>query len=200
MQEKPSLRLTGKDLITCGIFAAIYFAIAMVFMLLGIVPIMWILMPGWIALFAGIPFMLLCAKVQKPGAVLIMGLVTALIFTATGQFTVVILITFAGGCVLAEIVRALTKYNRFGGSALAYVLFSLGMTGSPLPMWLFKDSFFAQIEAQGMPSEYIATMNNIASPGMLVVLFGAPLIGAVLGSLIAKKMFKKHFVKAGMAA
>ena len=55
---------------------------------------MWILMPAFIALFSGIPFMLMCAKVQKPGAVLLMGLITGLIYFATGQFTVVILVTF----------------------------------------------------------------------------------------------------------
>lgn len=42
------------------------------FMLLGgLHPMMWILMPAFIALFSGIPFMLMCAKVQKPGAVLL---------------------------------------------------------------------------------------------------------------------------------
>ena len=43
---------------------------------------------------SGIPFMLMCAKVQKPGAVLLMSLITGLIYFATGQFTVVILVTF----------------------------------------------------------------------------------------------------------
>ena len=65
------------------------------FMLLGgLHPMMWILMPAFIALFSGIPFMLMCAKVQKPGAVLLMCLITGLIYFATGQFTVVILVTF----------------------------------------------------------------------------------------------------------
>ena len=59
--------LKGKDLITIGIFSAIYFVINLAFMLMGgLHPVMWILMPGFIALFSGIPFMLMCAKVQKP--------------------------------------------------------------------------------------------------------------------------------------
>lgn len=94
--------LTGKDVITVGIFSAIYFVINFAFMLLsGLHPILWVLMPGLIALFTGIPFLMMCAKVQKMGAVLLMGIITGLIYFATGQFTVVILVTFVIGCVLA---------------------------------------------------------------------------------------------------
>ena len=135
-------KLKGKDLITIGIFSAIYFVINFAFMLLGgIHPVLWMLMPGFIAVFAGIPFMLMVAKVQKPGAVFLMGLITALIYFATGQFTLVILISMASTCILAEVVRMVTKYNSFKGNSIAYVIFSLGMVGSPLPIWLFKASF-----------------------------------------------------------
>lgn len=44
-------KLKGKDLITIGIFSAIYFVINFIFMLAGgLRPIMWIMMPGFIAL------------------------------------------------------------------------------------------------------------------------------------------------------
>jgi len=106
--------LTGKDLITVGIFSALYFVINFIFMLLGgLHPLIWILMPGFIALFSGIPFMLMCAKVQKPWAVLLMGIITGLIYFVTGQFTVVILVTFVISCALAELARAVTKYGSF---------------------------------------------------------------------------------------
>ena len=132
--------LKGKDLITIGIFSAIYFVINFAFMLLGgIHPVLWMLMPGFIAVFAGIPFMLMAAKVQKPGAVFLMGLITALIYFVTGQFTLVILISMASACVLAEVIRSMAKYDSFKGNSTAYVIFSLGMTGSPLPIWLFKE-------------------------------------------------------------
>ena len=63
MPERPDVkRLTGKNLITIGIFSAIYFVI-------------------------NFAFMLMTAKVQKPGAVFLMGLDTALIYFATAKFT-----------------------------------------------------------------------------------------------------------------
>lgn len=191
--------LKGKDLITVGIFSAIYFVINFVFMLLSAIhPMLWILMPGLIAMFTGIPFLLMCAKVQKPGAVLLMGIITGLIYYLTGMFTVIIMISFLIACGLAEFSRVVTRYTGEKGNFTAFVLFSLGMTGSPLPLWLTRDSFFAQLSSQGMPVDYIETLNAASSPAMLVVLFSAPVIGAVLGGFISRGMFKKHFVKAGI--
>ena len=191
--------LKGKDLITIGIFSAIYFVINFAFMLLGgIHPVLWMLMPGFIAVFAGIPFLLMAAKVQKPGAVFLMGLITALIYFVTGQFTLVILISMASACVLAEVIRSMAKYDSFKGNSTAYVIFSLGMTGSPLPIWLFKADFLAQITEQGMPADYVSAVEALSSNAMLVVLFVAPIIGGMIGAFIAKGLFKKHFVKAGI--
>ena len=96
--------MSGKDVITVGIFSAIYFVINFAFMLLGgLHPLLWILMPGFIALFTGIPYLMMCAKVQKVGSVLLMGLITGLIYYVTGQFTVVILISFATALSLIHI-------------------------------------------------------------------------------------------------
>lgn len=191
--------LKGKDLISIGIFSAIYFVINFIFMLLGgLHPLMWILMPGLIALFTGIPFMLMCAKVQKFGAVLIMGIITGLLYYVTGQFTLIILITFVIACALGEIARRVTGYGSFKGNTLAFVCFSLGMVGSPLPIWLMRDSFLAQITEQGMPQDYVSTLAALSSPVMLVVLVAAPIVGALLGAVITKGMFKKHFQKAGI--
>ena len=98
--------MSGKDVITVGIFSAIYFVINFAFMLLGgLHPLLWVLMPGFIALFTGIPYLMMCAKVQKVGSVLLMGLITGLIYYVTGQFTVVILVSFVLACGLAELTR-----------------------------------------------------------------------------------------------
>lgn len=196
-KSKPGLR--GKDLITIGIFSAIYFVLNFICMLSGgLHPILWILMPGTIAVLTGIPFLMMCAKVQKFGSVLIMGLIVGLFYFVTGQFTVLILLTFVLACSLAEVLRFLTKYGGFWGNAFAFMVFSLGMTGSPLPIWVMKESFFAQIAAQGMPGDYINTLEAFSSPAMLIVLFAAPVVGALVGACIAKGMFNKHFQKAGI--
>jgi len=84
-------KLQIKDLVTIGIFSAIYFAVNLIVMVCGgISPIIWIFMPAIIALLCGVIFMLMTAKVEKFGAILIMSIITALIYFATGQFTVVL--------------------------------------------------------------------------------------------------------------
>lgn len=192
-------RLKGRDLITIGIFSALYFVINFAFMLLsGLHPLLWILMPGLIALLAGIPFLLMCVRVQKPGAVLLMGLITGLIYFVTGQFTILILLTFVIGCGLGELARFMTRYGSFAGNALSYVCFSLGMSGSPLPIWLTRQEFLEQISQQGMPETYVTALEALSSDSMLAVLFGAIFVGAGIGIFLAKALFRKHFEKAGM--
>lgn len=191
--------LRGKDLITIGIFSAIYFVLNFICMLIsGLHPLVWILMPMNIAIVTGIPFLLLCAKVQKFGAVLIMGIITGLIYYVTGQFTVILLITFGCACLLAEAVRAMGKYRGAKVNTAAFALFSLGMTGSPLPIWVMRSSFLEQIREQGMAEDYITALERVSSPLMLMVMFAAAIAGALLGAFLARKMFKKHFEKAGM--
>ena len=191
--------MSGKDVITVGIFSAIYFVINFAFMLLGgLHPLLWILMPGFIALFTGIPYLMMCAKVQKVGSVLLMGLITGLIYYVTGQFTVVILVSFVLACGLAELTRGLTHYRSIAGNMASFVLFSVGMVGSPLTIWLMREDFLRQITEQGMPADYVNTLAALSSTGMLVVLFLAPIVGAIIGGFIARAMFRKHFEKAGL--
>lgn len=200
MSERNKNRtMGGRDVITVGIFSAIYFVINFAFMLLGgLHPLLWILMPGFIALFTGIPYLMMCAKVQKAGSVLLMGLITGLIYYVTGQFTLIILISFVVACALAEAARMITHYRSMAGNLASFVLFSVGMVGSPLPIWLMREAFLQQIAEQGMPADYVDTLAALSSDGMLAVLFLAPVIGAVVGGFIARAMFRKHFEKAGL--
>ena len=153
---------------------------------------------GCIALFTGIPYLMMCAKVQKVGSVLLMGLITGLIYYVTGQFTVVILVSFVLACGLAEITRVITHYRSMAGNLVSFVLFSVGMVGSPLPIWLMREDFLRQITEQGMPADYVNTLAALSSNGMLIVLFLAPVVGAIIGGILARAMFRKHFEKAGL--
>ena len=113
-------KLKGKDLITIGDLFRNLLCHHFAFMPSGEAFTLFFgcLCLASLPVFAGIPFMLMVAKVQKLGAVFLMGLITALIYFVTGQFTLVILISMASTCILAEVVRAVTKYNSFKGIRL----------------------------------------------------------------------------------
>lgn len=192
-------RLKGRELITIGIFSAVYFILNLVAMMTGFVPILWLLLPGIAGILTSNPFMLMESKVQKPGAILIMGFITAILYFITGQFTVLLLITFAVACILSEVYRAITKYdNSFIHMAVSFIIFCYGMLGSPLAIWVYKDSFLDQIQQNGMSAEYIQTLSGLISVPMLIALCVSPIIGGFIGAVISKGLFRKHFRKAGI--
>ncbi|MFQ8697247.1 MAG: MptD family putative ECF transporter S component, partial [Peptoniphilus harei] len=152
-------KLRGKDVITIGIFTAIYFAINFGFMLLGgLHPLMWVLMPGFIALVGSIPYMIMVQKVKKTGAVIIMGVIVAIIYYLTGQFSLIIIASLAIASILAELIRYLSKYDSYKGNSLSYAFFSLGMIGSPAQVWILKDEFISKMLENGMPVDYVNTL------------------------------------------
>lgn len=192
-------KLSGRDLITIGIFSAIYFVLNLAAMITGFVPVLWLLLPGVAGIVTGIPFMLMESKVRKPGAILIMGAITALLYFVTGQFTVLLLITFAVACILSEVYRAVTKYdNSFVHMTISFVIFCYGMLGSPLAIWVYRDSFLGQIRQNGMSAEYVDSLSGFISTPMLIALCVSPIIGGLIGAVIAKGLFRKHFKKAGI--
>lgn len=194
-----SRKLTGRDLITIGIFSAIYFVLNFAAMITGFVPVLWLLLPGVAGILTGIPFMLMESKVRKPGAVLIMGAITALLYFVTGQFTVLLLITFAAACILSEVYRTFTKYdNNFVHMTISYIIFCYGMLGSPMAIWVYKDSFLAQIQQNGMSAEYVQSLSGLISTPMFIGLCISPIVGGFVGAMIAKGLFRKHFKKAGI--
>lgn len=191
-------KLTGKDVIAIGIYSAIYFVMNFAAMITGFIPLFWILLAGTAAILTSIPFLLMAVKVPKPGAVLIMGFITAFLYFITGQFTVLILITMLIACVLSETYRYITKYAlKFRNLVIAFILFSYGMVGSPLALFVYRESFLAQI-SETMSRKYVVAISSYITTSMLILLLVSPIVGGLLGALIAKGIFKKHFEKAGI--
>lgn len=191
-------KLTGKDVIAIGIYSAIYFVMNFAAMITGFIPLFWILLAGTAAILTSIPFLLMAVKVPKPGAVLIMGFITAFLYFITGQFTVLILITMLIACVLSETYRYITKYAlKFRNLVVAFILFSYGMVGSPLALFVYRESFLAQI-SETMSRKYVVAISSYITTPMLILLLVSPIVDGLLGALIAKGIFKKHFEKAGI--
>lgn len=192
-------KLNVKDLVNIGIFSALYMAIAMVVMIpVGIAPILWLLWPGIAGLFGGVFFTLLLTKVPKMGASLLLALISGILFFATGECTWVIIVTFAIAGLLAEVMRKVLGYKSFKGIALAGGFCAIGFIGSPLPMWLFQESYMKSIEEMGMGAEYVEGLQSMISAGSFIGMLAVAFIGGLLGTLIGHKMLKKHFEKAGI--
>lgn len=197
--QSTSKKLTVPDLISVGVFTALYFVLVTVatFSCALLPGVGNIILPAAAALISGNVYMLLAAKVQKFGAITIMGLVMGLFFFVSGHFV----FSFAANIVcgiLADIVASLGKYRSKKLLLASYVVFSYGLTGPILPLWFMKDAYIAALQARGKDVTYINTLFGPINSGSFVACLLAILVCALLGGWFGQKMMKKHFEKAGI--
>ena len=194
-------KLTVPDLISVGVFTALYFVlVTVVTFTCALLPgVGNIVLPALAALISGSVYMLLAAKLQKFGGITIMGLVMGLFFFVSGHFV----LSFAANIVcglLADLIAARDKFRSKKLLLVSYVVFSYGLTGPILPLWFMKDAYIANLTARGKDAAYINTLFAPINNGSFVAAMAAILVCAVLGGLFGQRMMKKHFEKAGIVA
>ena len=168
--------LTVKDLVTTGIFTALVF----VFVLVGGI------------FFAPNP-------VLKRWSLSIMGVVICIIWFVTGMHW-----AFALGylimAVVADFVAGAGQYKSKKLNSLAYILFSLGGTGSYIVFFADPNGWAQTMLGNGTEQGYIDTMQATANTGILVAMFAAAIITSAISAFVGCKMLKKQFEKAGITA
>lgn len=199
MNEKKK-RLSVPELISIGVFTALYFVMVSIatFASAMLLPgLSNVLLPAIAALISGCVFMLLAAKVPHFGGITVMGTVMGLFLFVSGHFAVSLIIG-VGCSVMADVVACIGGYRKKKGLLASYVVFSFGLTGPVLPLWLMKDAYIASLEAKGKDAVYIDKVFSHINSTTLIVCIAATLVCAVLGGIFAQKMMKKHFEKAGI--
>ena len=157
--NQSSKKLTIPDLISVGVFTAIYFVLVTIAtfacaMLPGIGNI---ILPAAAALISGSVYMLLTLKLQKFGGISIMGLVMGLFFFVSGHFVLSFMANIVCG-VLADWVASIGKYRSKKWMLMSYIVFSYGLTGPILPLWFMKDAYISSLEGRGKDATYINTV------------------------------------------
>ena len=200
MNQK-SNKLTVPDLISVGVFTALYFVLVTVatFACVLLPDVGNMLLPAVATLISGSVYMLLAAKLQKFGGITIMGLVMGLFFFVSGHFVLSFAANIICG-VAADLVAAAGKYRSKKLLLASYVVFSYGLTGPILPLWFMKSAYIANLTARGKDAAYIDTLFAPINSGSFVVSILAILICALVGGFFGQKMLKKHFEKAGIVA
>lgn len=194
-------KLTIPDLISIGVFTAVYFVLVTIatFTCALLPGVGNLLLPALSALISGSVYMLMVAKVQKPGAITIMSLVMGLFFFVSGHFILSFVSDIVCG-LLAELIAWSGKYRNRKGILASYVLFSYGLTGPILPLWFMKDAYIASLNARSKDAAYINTLFSAISSGSFFLCMILILICALIGGIFGQKMMKKHFEKAGITA
>ena len=190
--------LKPKDLITVGIFTALYFVVFFGFGMLGFFgPAVHAVGIVLGSLANGIVFALYVTRIRKPGMVFLTAIVSSLLMVLTGHAWTT-LVTAAVFSVLAELVLAGGRYRSARASVIAYGVFSLWVAGPILPLYLQHDAYIANIGEQ-MGEDYARAWDTLFSPTFMAVLLVAVFLASCLGGLLGQKMLRKHFVRAGIA-
>ena len=192
--------LSVKDLVTTGIFTALVF----VFIFVGSIlfapnPVLTFFMPAGGGLLAGPAFLLMIAKVQKRWSLSIMGVVICIIWFVTGMHWAMAL-GYLVMAVVADFVAGAGKYRSKMLNSLAYILFSLGSTGTYILFFVDPNGWAQTMLGNGTEQSYIDTMQATANTGILVAMFAAVLITSAISAFVGCKLLKKQFEKAGITA
>lgn len=192
--------LSVKDLVTTGIFTALVF----VFILIGGMffatnPVLTFFMPAGSGLLAGPAFLLMIAKVQKRCSLSIMGVVIGILWFVTGMHWAFVL-GYLLMAIVADFVAGAGKYRSKKLNSLAYILFSLGSTGTYILFFVDPNGWAQTMLGNGTEQSYIDTMQATANTGILIAMFAAVLITSAISAFVGCKLLKKQFEKAGITA
>ena len=190
--------LKPKDLITVGVFTAMYFVVFFGFGMLGLFgPAVHAVGIVLGSLANGIVFALYITRIRKPGMIFLTGIISSLLMVLTGHAWTT-LVTAAVFSILAEIVLARGRYRSARASALAYGVFSVWVAGPILPLYYQHDAYIADI-GKKMGDGYARAWETLFSPAFLLGLLVVVFVSSFLGGRLGQKMLRKHFMRAGIA-
>ena len=174
-------RLNVRDFVTIAVLTVlelvVYFSIGMI---AGSTPIGWCFTLGIQAIPLGIIFMLMYAKVNKRGVVLISGVLVGLLVALAG-----------------EVIWNVANRKRFATMAASFTSIMVGWyLGAFAPLVLMKDFFLNSVPTM---AEFYGSVFDIVAGPLFFVCLGVTALGGVLGSLLGRAVLKKHFERAGIA-
>ena len=198
MQTTIKKGLTVKDLVTTGIFSALFLAFALVG---GIFfapnPVLTFYMPVGSALLCGPVYLLLLAKVPKRWAVTILGGLLCIIWFVTGMHWAMALGYLVMG-LAADLVAGVRQYRSKLVNSLSYLVLSLGGTCSYLVFFADPDGWAQTMLGNGTEQSYIDTMRATGSGWILTAMLVGTLLAAAISAFVGCRMLRKQFEKAGI--
>ena len=188
-------KLKIKDLVTIGVFAVIYLVIMFSVGMIGVIPILFLVYPTILGIVSGTVVMLFMAKVQKPWALLIFGILTPIFMMVEGHTYILVLHAFVV-ILIAELIRRAGNYNSFKYNMLSFAIFNTWICGSLMQMLWAREKYIEI--AMVMGEDYVnALIKLVTYPNMALVYLGA-ILGGLIGANIGRILLKKHFIKAGI--
>jgi len=162
-------------------------------------PVLTFLMPPVVALLTGPVYLLLMAKVPKRGPILILGVLMGLIMFVTGMYWIWS-IAYVVLALIAELISGAGRFKSMKLNITGYMVFSLNPIGSYMMLWINRQAYMDYLVGKGTEQAYMDTMSATAQAWMLPAMIAGTLLFSWLGALLGKRLLKKQFEKAGIAA
>ncbi len=195
-------RLKGKDIITITIFSMLIYIVTM---LIGM-PMMFA--NFYLSMLASIGasciinmgiYMLMAAKVKKPGVLFLHALIVGIIGTAMSTPLMFFIAIIPG--LIAELIVTLSKKNdSLKMNAIAYTIFncSYSLHGTIIVLYMGKEQF-ARMGASMFTDEQLDLILSMSfNVWVLVATVAITALGCLIGYFIGRKILKKNFEKAGV--
>lgn len=200
IQAQAKKGLTVKDLIVIGVFTAILSVCSMIGgTIFAVTPTLTFYYPIGAALLPGPVFLLLMAKVPKRGTLIIIGVLLATSGFVLGMHWAMCLGGLIGA-VLADVIAGLKGYRSKKVNIMAYIVYSLGPTGTYLAYFINPEAWAGTMLKNGTTQDYIDAMQSAADWWVLVVMYAGTILVAGISGYVGSKMLKKQFEKAGITA
>lgn len=197
-QVSQSKKLSIKDLVTIGIFAAIYIVLTFLGgMIFASNPIFTFLMPLGCALLPGPVYLLLVAKVPKKGTIMTIGILLGIIMFVTGMHWSMALAFIILG-IVADFIASYGRYKNLKLIIISYIIFTLSTVTTYAMFFLDKRNYLKYMLKQGTDPAYFETMVAIAKDWMLPAIIVGTMICAYISALIGKKLLEKQFERSGI--
>ena len=194
-----SLAMSGRDLMTIGIFLAIYIVLYFAITMFGFLnPVMMLVTLGLSIVVGAIPFMLFLARVKHAGMVALFTIVLGILLLVIGfpPLSIGILVALS---VVVEFVLAVTGYRSRWAGVLSYTIFSVWNTAPLLPLFYDRQGYFSPPSMSRMGPEYAARLDAFLSRGVLIGFDIAAVLLGLIGGVIALRLLRKNFARAGLA-
>jgi energy-coupling factor transport system substrate-specific component len=188
-------KLTTKDLVMAGAFAALYMVLFfIVATVMGFIPIVYIFTPFILSVVLGPVYMLYVTRIPKPWAIMLLAVLVGLLTSMDG-FWICLIWSLALGLAAEFIARRRISSGK--KLVLSFMVFG-GTNMGPAWMLLLAKQRFLDACAAYYGQDYADTLDSLTPWWIIFVCLAMTLVGGLLGGIAGSRILKKHFEKAGI--
>lgn len=189
---------SSKNAITAGVLIALYFVTYVVIGAISMpIPILFLLMPMIVALFAAPTYHMLLAKTKSGTAIIVAAVLPSILLIVTGHIPVAPLVSIPAG-IIALLIAKNGNYEDFKKNSISHLFFSLNLFGGFIPIWVMREAFFKSVMQGGLDQSFCDTVRALTPLWVLPVMILGTFLFSLLGSYLTKKVLNKKLESAGI--